>query len=1601
MKTKTAVLNGKPDARNPYVRFDEAKRCIGKAGVWGSTLQLGKLLAILSVATSLFCAHAEYVNDWTVGDTTWHLAAPSDWTGGIFDPMSDGWTKPPYPPTAIITGVRTTAAIAEHLIIPQYALWAIHSDPAYHDPNGSSLVTAIRSSAFKDWDALKMVSIPSTVTSIGLPCFSGCSGLTAIKITNGAPTADTEIEIKEDSAFDSSYITKDGVLYVRDVTKLIKYPEGRTNLLFTVSSSVTSLATGCLAGTKLRGVLFEGDCPETTSAAFTGSTCAIYRYSDASGWPEGANVTWCGRPVLSLPRSMMETVSSTNLYGKVTRHEYHYEIFDGMLCKYEKEKRLRDESYEYYGVTLCSVSPVYGEVKLPDVLGGLPVVRIGEAAMKSHNNMTSVEIPSTVEEIGSSAFDTCTRLQMVEFPRKLKAIGSRAFSQCVALTSVVLPEGLESIAYRAFSSCHSLNSIKLPDSLFKVEKEAFIYSENILNTEAMPGLITVDGWIVGPGDDFPGGTLDLHGARGLLPGAFENCETLKRVVMAPEIRIISDNVFYNCTNLESVVFCEGLEQIGEDAFAHTAIREAILPDGCGEIDLDIFRSSRIEYLRVPSSSGIKGTGCGLGGLKTLDYAAREMEEWAFANADSLVNVILRNGVEKICDCAFADCNELKVIVVPPSVTEFDGVAVFEGTGQHVTMYLPTTLRDYIKKNENAYTFCESYTTIFYNPEDFHYVTFDTAGGSMEAPDYITVGGKLWQYPEPRLAKHSFLGWFTEREGGTKVAPSAKITSDMTLYAHWLYDGSAMVNVECGYAFTGGNKLCKAGEKVNLKVMASIVHVTHTDSDGVVTKWDEVFAGWYQDGEPLVSDSDYRSPSLVYVAKGESDVTIEGRYVLLAEDAARLSVANIAAGETFVVNGSWTKKVEIDSYSLPSVSAKGLPAGLKFDAKTLTISGKPTKPGKYDVELSLKNASVKTAKKFTFTIVVPNFESDLIADGIDYASDAYTYVAGTKIAPILPVPAEGVTVKAAGLPSGLKLVGGKNGVPYSIEGTSTAKPGAYTVTLTLTKGKVKETATITINIENRKLDLLLATCDGSLTTGCKVTGGGSYAAGKKVTLKATAAAYKKATAKTLEQVATVFAGWYRDSNCTKPLEGAVDHRTASYSYVTTDRDETIYAKFVPAADDGTIALAVNGNEVVDDSGAVRVVVKDAATLPPVEIGSVSIPKASVKGLPAGLKWDAKKNCFTGAPTKPGVYKVTFSLTNTTVKKAIVRAFTIEVPNFESPAFPGLKAASDAYPVSVGVAALPAVDAGLASAYAGYTVKVTGLPSGLSWKGGVLTGLAKKAGDYTVTFTATKGKDKQAATITIHVEALPDWTVGTFVGMVRQVDRDERGEVVEDEDGLHDWYDILTTVSVTSAGKVSGKLHFESGTDVSFKSDSIAERIDSGYVVRGQLKDWGIAADVELLVRKVGTEMKGFGDLGAVDVLLKQTGRQEGKNWIACNETTFSTDAEAPLRQNIWSSKKLSLPPNVNGVKETIAVGEDVYTLTFGKNGSVKVSLAKADKPTKAIASGSATLSIVGYDSNMWSCELCTSVVVKKNDYGEVCIFDVTILADGTVTCVPQR
>jgi len=69
----------------------------------------------------------------------------------------------------------------------------------------------------------------------------------------------------------------------------------------------------------------------------------------------------------------------------------------------------------------------------------------------------------------------------------------------------------------------------------------------------------------------------------------------------------------------------------------------------------------------------------------------------------------------------------------------------------------------------------------------HYtITFDPNGGNMTPPRTATTGShwELADLPTARWYGYTFLGWFTEPEGGTQVTTSTPLIGDQTIYAHW-------------------------------------------------------------------------------------------------------------------------------------------------------------------------------------------------------------------------------------------------------------------------------------------------------------------------------------------------------------------------------------------------------------------------------------------------------------------------------------------------------------------------------------------------------------------------------------------------------------------------------------------------------------------------------------------------------------------------------------------------------------------------------------------------------------------------------------------------
>ena len=194
----------------------------------------------------------------------------------------------------------------------------------------------------------------------------------------------------------------------------------------------------------------------------------------------------------------------------------------------------------------------------------------------------------------------------------------------------------------------------------------------------------------------------------------------------------------------------------------------------------------------------------------------------------------------------------------------------------------------------------------------------------------------------------------------------------------------------------------------------------------------------------------------------------------------------------------------------------------------------------------------------------------------------------------------------------------------------------------------------------------------------VSGGGIFAVGKKITIKGT------------PNKGCLCAGWLDEAT------GVYYGHAASLSYVVTGADTDFRTGFVQsnATEDYLYVDSLYSQYDADDDGTVYV---------PVGVSSLSEPKVTVKGLPSGVKFDAAKMVLTGKATKPGLYPITVSATNKSIKEPRTVQFDLYVPNFKD----DLIELDDMYGWCLpGATYVETIDKAAGC-------KVAGLPSGLKW------------------------------------------------------------------------------------------------------------------------------------------------------------------------------------------------------------------------------------------------------------------------------------------------
>jgi len=347
-----------------------------------------------------------------------------------------------------------------------------------------------------------------------------------------------------------------------------------------------------------------------------------------------------------------------------------------------------------------------------------------------------------------------------------------------------------------------------------------------------------------------------------------------------------------------------------------------------------------------------------------------------------------------------------------------------------------------------------------------------------------------------------------------------------------------------------------------------------------------------------------------------------------------------------------------------------------------------------------------------------------------------YVPGLAIDPIdvvIDTAGEVTAVNAKNLPSGLALKKDSVSGVYQICGTPT-KPCTNDVTLQVsyTTGGMRKSLSTTVQIRVLPLPVLAIDVEEIDGGEGRVNGAGSYLAGKKVTLSATADTRSK----------SVFAGWYVNGS---PFEGGgADHRSTSIQVVMPPVAELrLTARFVPSTEDSAVAVYFPDTTLRagEQSGPLHV-----------QSDSISFPTVSAKGLPTGLKLDAKSLTISGVPTKPGDYEVVFAVKNASRVSDEYTAH-IKVLNFASAAIAPL---DEMYSFAAGIVETNMIEAVV-------DCSVSGLPSGMKFDKttGTIYGAPSKPGMSLVTFTKKIGKTTEKASTWFYVAGAgvaPDGTDG---------------------------------------------------------------------------------------------------------------------------------------------------------------------------------------------------------------------------------------------------
>lgn len=281
-------------------------------------------------------------------------------------------------------------------------------------------VIEIGESAFRECSSLESIDIPKSLAKIADNAFLNCTSLRSINIPlsvkhigENAFRNCSSLENINVSANNESYSSLDGVLFNKDKTRLIKFPEAKRINNYTIPSSVREISYFAFENSQLlKNVVIPYGLDTISACAFSGCSC-------------------------------LESIDLSNV------QEIECNAFEN--CTSLRSVILPKSSVKIKDNAFKGCSSLVS-VDLRSVVG------LGNAVFEDCTSLKSLVFPENVVSISEKSFSGCSSLKSIDLGC-IKEIESNAFEKCTSLKSLFIPNTIVSIESEVFKDCRNLEEI--------------------------------------------------------------------------------------------------------------------------------------------------------------------------------------------------------------------------------------------------------------------------------------------------------------------------------------------------------------------------------------------------------------------------------------------------------------------------------------------------------------------------------------------------------------------------------------------------------------------------------------------------------------------------------------------------------------------------------------------------------------------------------------------------------------------------------------------------------------------------------------------------------------------------------------------------------------------------------------------------------------------------------------------------------------------------------------------------------------------------------------------------------------------------------------